>query len=257
MTTPVFDLSGKTALVTGASRGIGRAIALALAAAGAQVAITSRKPAGLFETADEIQASGGRALAINAHNGNREQIASLVDQIVSQFGTIDILVNNAATNPHFGPLLEAEDSMWAKTIEVNVMGNVWLCQRIVPLMRASGGGKVINVASVNGLRPGRWQGVYSATKAAVINLTQTLAVELAPDNIQVNAIAPGLVETKFASAIWENDVLRDAVVGRTPANRIGQPEDIAGIAVYLASQASAFTTGQTFIVDGGLSVPML
>ncbi|MDL1902210.1 SDR family oxidoreductase, partial [Anaerolineae bacterium CFX9] len=173
------------------------------------------------------------------------------------YGRIDILVNNAATNPHFGPVLEAEDSLWQKTIEVNLMGNVWLTQAVVPAMRSAGGGKIINIASVNGLRPGRMQGIYSITKAGLINLTQTLAMELADDNIQVNAIAPGLIQTKFARAIWENDLLMDEMMKRIPQRRLGQPGDIAGIAVFLASSASDFATGQTFVIDGGITIPML
>ncbi|MCB9455815.1 MAG: glucose 1-dehydrogenase [Anaerolineaceae bacterium] len=252
-----FNLEGKVAIVTGASRGIGQAIAGRLAGAGAKVVISSRKQDGLDPVAEGIRANGGEARAIAAHNGDKAALVSLVRQTVAAYGRVDILVNNAATNPHFGTLLEAEDSMWQKTIEVNLMGNVWLTQAAVKVMRANGGGKIINVASVNGLRPGRMQGIYSITKAAVINLTQTLAMELGSDNIQVNAIAPGLVQTKFAQAIWDNDDLLNGVLARTPVGRIGQPEDIAGIALYLASPASNFATGQVFVVDGGATIPML
>jgi len=177
-----------------------------------------------------------------------------VKRAVEAYGGVDILVNNAATNPHFGTLLEAEDSLWQKTIEVNIMGNIWLTQAVVPLMRQRGGGKIINIASINGLHPGRMQGIYSATKAAVINLTQTLAMELAGDHIQVNAIAPGLVKTKFAQAIWGNDVLLEEIIRRTPAGRMGEPDDIAGMALYLASRAADFATGQVFVIDGGVTV---
>ncbi len=255
--TPSFDLSGKVAVVTGASRGIGEAIASVYAKAGAKVVISSRKQEGLDEVAQAIRASGGEITPIVAHNGDKAALQALVKAAVDTYGRLDILVNNAATNPHFGTLLEAEDSMWQKTIEVNIMGNIWLCQAAVPVMRANGGGKIINVASVNGIRPGSMQGIYSMTKAGVISLTQTLAMELAGDNIQVNAIAPGLVKTKFARAIWENEMLYKSITGRTPAGRIGEPDDIAGIALYLGSPASAYTTGQTFVIDGGLSVPML
>ncbi|MCL4256359.1 MAG: SDR family oxidoreductase, partial [Anaerolineae bacterium] len=168
-----------------------------------------------------------------------------------------ILVNNAATNPHFGLMLDAEDSMWQKTLEVNIMGNVWLTQAVVADMRKHGGGKIVNVASVNGIRPGGFQGIYSMTKAAVISLTKTLAMELAGDNIQVNAIAPGLIKTKFAQAIWDNENLHEGVIGRTPMGRIGEPDEIAGIAMYLASPASSFATGQVFVVDGGITIPMI
>lgn len=252
-----FDLTGRVALVTGASRGIGQAIAERLAEAGARVVISSRKLEGLEAVAEGIRARGGEALAVVAHNGDKAALRRLAEGAVEAFGRIDILVNNAATNPHFGPLLEAEDSLWQKTIEVNIMGAVWLAQAVVPHLRAAGGGKIINVASINGLRPGRLQGIYSMTKAALINLTQTLAMELGIDNIQVNAIAPGLVRTKFARVIWENEEIVRQIVERTPAGRIGEPEDIAGIALYLASPASAYTTGQVFVIDGGSTIPML
>lgn len=248
---------GKVALITGASRGIGQAIAEAYAAAGAKVVLSSRKADGLNTAADAIRSAGGEALAVTAHNGDKAALQALVKSAMEAYGRIDVLVNNAATNPHFGTLLEAEDSLWQKTLEVNLMGNVWLTQAVVPVMKAQGGGKIVNIASVNGIRPGRMQGIYSITKAAVINLTQTLAMELADANIQVNAIAPGLVQTRFAQAIWENESLREGIVDRTPAGRIGQPNDIAGMALYLAAPASDWTTGQVFVVDGGLSIPMI
>jgi NAD(P)-dependent dehydrogenase (short-subunit alcohol dehydrogenase family) len=254
----LFDVSGKVAIITGGSRGIGQAIATRFAEAGVKVVISSRKQEGLDVVAEAIRAAGGTVTAIAAHNGNKEALQTLVAQTVEAYGTVDILVNNAATNPHFGTLLEAEDSMWQKTLEVNVMGNVWLTQAVVNVMRQhKHGGKIINVASVNGIRPGRMQGIYSVTKAGVINLTQTLAMELAEDNIQVNAIAPGLVKTQFAKAIWSNDSLMEGVIARTPAHRMGEPDDIAGIALFLASPASSFATGQVFVIDGGVTVPMI
>lgn len=253
----LFNIRGKVAIITGASRGIGLSIAQRYAEAGAKVVISSRKQDSLDEIAGEMRAAGHDVRAIAAHNGEKTALKALVDQTVAAYGWVDILVNNAATNPHFGTLLEAEDSLWQKTIEVNLMGNVWLTQAAVAVMRANGGGKIINVASVNGLRPGTFQGIYSITKAAVINLTQTLAMELASDNIQVNAIAPGLIKTKFAQAIWENETMLEGVVRRTPAGRIGEPDEIAGMAVYLASPAASYTTGQVFIVDGGLTIPMI
>ncbi len=252
--TNLFDLSGKVAIVTGASRGIGQAIAERYAEAGAKVVISSRKQDGLDAVVKGITNKGGTALAVTAHNGQKEALQALAQAAIDAFGRIDILVNNAATNPHFGTLLEAEDSLWQKTIEVNIMGNMWLTQAVVKHMKAQGGGKIINVASINGIRPGRMQGIYSMTKAAIISLTQTLAMELAGENIQVNAIAPGLVQTKFASAIWANDDLLNEILRRTPAGRIGQPDDIAGIAVYLASGVSSFATGQVFVVDGGVTL---
>lgn len=252
--TNLFDLTGKVAIVTGASRGIGQAIAERYAEAGAKVVISSRKPEALDVVAQDIIDKGGTALAVPAHNGQKEALQALAQATIDAFGRVDILVNNAATNPHFGTLLEAEDSLWQKTIEVNIMGNMWLTQAVVKHMKVQGAGKIINVASINGLRPGRMQGIYSMTKAAIISLTQTLAMELASDGIQVNAIAPGLVQTKFASAIWANDDLLTEILRRTPAGRIGQPDDIAGIAIYLASGVSSFATGQTFVIDGGVTL---
>ncbi len=248
-----FDLTGRVAIVTGASRGIGKAIAEAYARAGAKVVLASRKQNALDEAAEAIRAAGGEAIGIVAHNGDKDALYALVERTVAHYGGLDILVNNAATNPHFGSLLEAADSYWQKTIEVNLMGNVWLSQAAVKAMRAKGGGKIINVASIVGLTPGRYQGIYSITKAAVISLTKTLAVELGADNIQVNAIAPGLVQTKFAQALWGNPELLDQVLARTPAGRIGQPRDITGAALYLASAASDFTTGAVFVLDGGVT----
>lgn len=252
-----FNLKDKVAIITGASRGIGLAIAEAYAAAGVKVVLSSRKQEQLDEAAAQIKANGGEAVGVAAHNGDKAALQALAAAAVDHYGGVDILVNNAATNPHFGALLDAEDSLWQKTIEVNIMGNLWLTQAVVPHLRARGGGKIINVASVNGIRPGAMQGIYSMTKAAVISLTQTLAMELAADHIHVNAIAPGLVKTKFARVLWENPMIMDAVVGRTPVGRIGEPQDIAGIALYLASPASNFTTGQVFVVDGGMSIPLL
>ncbi|PJF40763.1 MAG: glucose 1-dehydrogenase [Chloroflexi bacterium] len=255
----VFDITGKVAIITGASRGIGFAIATHFAEAGAKVTLSSRKQDGLDAAAAEIRASHETAdvLPVAAHNGDKIALQALVQKTVETYGRIDILVNNAATNPHFGTLLDAEDSLWHKTIEVNVMGNVWLTQAVVPIMIQHGGGKIINIASVNGIRPGSMQGIYSMTKAAIISLTQTLAMELASDNIQVNAIAPGLIQTKFARAIWDNEALLSRVMNRTPAGRIGQPDDMVGIAHFLASAASDYATGQVYVVDGGLTVPMI
>jgi NAD(P)-dependent dehydrogenase (short-subunit alcohol dehydrogenase family) len=254
----MFDISGKVAIVTGGSRGIGQAIAECYAQAGARVVISSRKQDGLDTAAEKIRAHGGEVLPVAAHNGDKAALQALVGTTMATYGRIDILVNNAATNPQFGTLLEAEDSLWQKTIDVNIMGNVWLTQAVVKVMRQQeAGGKIINVASVAGLRPGSMQGIYSMTKAAVVSLTQTLAMELAGDHIQVNAIAPGVIKTRFASALWDNDAIAEPLLNRTPQHRFGEPNDIAGIALYLASPASNFATGQVFVVDGGISVPML
>lgn len=253
----LFDIRGKVAIITGASRGIGKAITACYAQAGAKVVISARKQESLEEAAEEIRADGGDVLPVVAHNGDKIALQALVAAACDAYGQVDILVNNAATNPHFGTLLEAEDSLWQKTIEVNIMGNLWLTQAVVPVMRQHGGGKIINITSVNGLRPGAMQGIYSMTKAAIISLTRTLAMELADDHIQVNAIAPGLARTKFASAIWSDESLAEAVINRTPQRRIGEPGDFAGLALYLAAPASDFATGEVFVIDGGLSIPLI
>jgi NAD(P)-dependent dehydrogenase (short-subunit alcohol dehydrogenase family) len=222
-----FDLTGKVAIVTGASRGIGQAIAECYAGAGAKVVLSSRKQEGLNSVVEAIRARGGEAIGIAAHNGDKTALQALAQKTIETFGRVDILVNNAATNPHFGALLDAEDSLWQKTIEVNIMGMVWLTQAVVPVLRQNGGGKIINVASINGLRPGRLQGIYSMTKAVVISLTQTLAMELGineihlgvlmTDNMEIGMITPpvglnlyvasgisrlGLTETTKAFAPW-------------------------------------------------------
>jgi NAD(P)-dependent dehydrogenase (short-subunit alcohol dehydrogenase family) len=255
--TSLFDISGKVAIITGASRGIGQSIAEEFAKAGAKVVLASRKQPDLDKVMETIKAQGGEALAIAAHTGQKQTLIDLVQKTVDTYGRVDILVNNAATNPHFGNILEAEDSIWMKTIEVNLMGNVWLSQAVVPHMKQQGGGKIINVASIVGLNPGNWQGVYSVTKAAVISLTKTLAMELGPDNIQVNAIAPGLIQTKFAQVLWENEKMLDHVIASTPVKRIGQPIDIAALALWLASPAASFATGAVFTSDGGFTLGSL
>ncbi|MEZ4664991.1 MAG: glucose 1-dehydrogenase, partial [Caldilineaceae bacterium] len=246
-----FDLSHKVALITGASRGIGEAIAKTYAAAGATVILSSRKQEGLETVAAEIQAAGGRAIPIAAHTGDSRAVQALVEQVVQQVGGVDILVNNAATNPHFGPIMTSEESHWDKILDVNVKGYFRMVQACAPLMQARGGGKVINMASVAGRTPLAGMGIYCVSKAAVIMLTEVLAAELAADNIQVNAIAPGFIKTQFSSAIWANPAINDAVVAAIPQKRIAAPEELTGIALYLASAASSFTTGATITVDGG------
>ncbi len=269
-----FDLTGKVALITGASRGIGAAVAQAYVSAGAQVVISSRKLENVQVVADELNtAYPGRVLPLQAHAGRREETERLVAETVEHFGRLDIAVNNAATNPHFGlvgeaeavldaprhphfgPLLTSEPSHWEKILEVNVQGYFWLCQLAAQQMQRQGsGGKIINMASVAGLRPGPMMGIYSISKAAVIMMTQVLAAELGADNIQVNAIAPGFIKTKFSRALWDNPMLAQEIESRTPAGRIAEPEEVAGIALYLASPASDFTTGGVFTVDGGYTL---
>lgn len=246
-----FRLDGKVALITGASRGIGAAIAQSYAAAGASVVLASRKQAGLDEVAAAIHAAGGEALAVATHTGDSGALDALIAQAADRYGGIDILVNNAATNPHFGPLLEAEESHWEKTLDVNVQGYMRLVRACVPAMRARGGGKIINVASIAGLHPQPGMGVYCVSKAAVIMLTQVLAAELARDNIQVNALAPGYIKTRFSQALWDDPALNQALLAQIPQGRMAAAGELTGIALYLAAPASSYTTGAVFVVDGG------
>ncbi|WP_420630410.1 glucose 1-dehydrogenase [Candidatus Leptofilum sp.] len=248
---PDFDLTGKVALVTGASRGIGQAIAEAYAAAGAKVVLASRKQAALDEVAELISSKGGEALPIAAHTGDDAAINELVAKATEAFGGIDIVVNNAATNPHFGPMLTAEESHWDKILDVNVKGYFRVAKGCVPSMRARGGGKIINIASIAGLAPQPGMGVYCVSKVAVLMMTEVLAAELAADNIQVNAIAPGFIKTKFSAAIWSNPQLNEMVMKQIPQGRMAAPEELTGMALYLASDASSFTTGATMLIDGG------
>lgn len=246
-----FSLAGKVAIVTGASRGIGEAIAMMFARAGAKVILASRKIDGLAAVAGAIRTSGGEATTVVANMGNADAAQALVQQAVATYGGVDIVVNNAGTNPHFGPLLSSEESMWDKTLDVNLRGYFRLIREAVPSMAARGGGKVVNIASVAGIAPQPGMGLYCITKAGDVMLTQVLAVELAAQNIQVNAIAPGFIKTQFSQAIWGNPALNDAVIAHTPAKRMGTVEEIASMALYLASPASNFTTGQVIAVDGG------
>jgi NAD(P)-dependent dehydrogenase (short-subunit alcohol dehydrogenase family) len=245
-------LKDKVVVVTGASRGIGEAIARAAVDAGAKVVLASRKQADLDRVAGALPSD--RVLAVACHTGKAEDVDALFAKALDKFGRVDGAVNNAATNPYFGPLLDTPDAAIEKTIEVNVRGYLYVARAFVKHARSrEGGGSIVNIASVAGTRAAPMQGIYGATKAAVISMTQTLAFELGSSKIRVNAIAPGLVETKFASAIVQNPMLRDHVVGRTPLQRHAQPAEIAGAAVYLLSDAASFTTGSLMVVDGGLT----
>jgi NAD(P)-dependent dehydrogenase (short-subunit alcohol dehydrogenase family) len=249
-----FSLEGKTAIITGASRGIGRAIALRLAQAGAKVAVSSRTLEHVQQVADEIRAAGGEALALQAHVGQTDDVVALVERTLATYGRIDIAVNNAATNPHFGPLLTADESQWDKILDTNAKGCFRVCQAVVPHMEVQGSGKIINMASIAGLRPSPGMGVYCVSKAAIIMLTQVLALELGPANIQVNAIAPGVIKTRFSQLLWQTPQFAEPIRSRLPLGRFGEPEDVAGLALYLASPASDYVTGGVFVVDGGLNV---
>jgi NAD(P)-dependent dehydrogenase (short-subunit alcohol dehydrogenase family) len=247
-------LRDRVALITGASRGIGRAIALRFAQAGAAAVVCSRKLDGVQAVADEIKASGGEALAVQAHVGKADDVNALVARTLEAFGRVDIAVNNAATNPHFGPLLAADEGQLAKILDTNLMGVFRVCRAVAPLMEKQGGGKIINVASIAGLRPSPGMGAYGISKAAILMLTQTLALELGHAHIQVNAIAPGVIKTQFSSLLWQTPTIAEPILNRTPLGRLGEPEDVAGLAFYLASPASDFVTGGVFVVDGGLNV---
>lgn len=246
-----FDLTDKVALITGGSRGIGLAIAEAYVAAGARVAVAGRKQETIDAAAESLRRAGGDVLGVAAHTGDSAAVTALVERVAGHFGGIDILVNNAATNPHFGPFLMAEDSHWDKILDVNVKGYFRVAKACIPHMRERGGGKIINMASVAGLEPQPMMGVYCVSKAAVLMMTEVMAAEVAADNIQVNAIAPGFVKTKFSQVLWSTPQIHDSLVQSVPQRRMAEPEEIAGAAVFLASAASSFTTGATLVVDGG------
>ncbi|MDP6836777.1 MAG: glucose 1-dehydrogenase [Candidatus Marinimicrobia bacterium] len=249
-----FDLTGKVAIVTGGSRGIGKSIANCFATAGANVVIASRKKEGLDKAAKGIKKGGASVLTVATHTGDDEAVQSLASKTIDTFGAIDIVVNNAATNPHFGPLFGSDESHWDKIWEVNVKGYYKVANACLKTMKERGGGKIINMASILGKIPGSGMGIYSISKAAVIMLTKVMAQELAKDNIQVNAIAPGFVKTDFSRTLWQNEKLHDTIVRGIPQGRMADPDEIVGIALYLASSTSDYTTGETIFVDGGQSL---
>ncbi|MBL0198316.1 MAG: glucose 1-dehydrogenase [Myxococcales bacterium] len=247
------SLDGRVAVVTGASRGIGQAIAKSLVDAGAKVVCASRKIEGLQAVTSAL---GPNAHAIAAHTGRAADCDALIAAAVERFGQVDYLVNNAASNPYFGPLLETDAGAWDKTFEVNVKGYFWMIRAFVRHLRARGAesGAVVSVASVAGLESAPMMGAYGMTKAAVISMTKTLAYELGGSNIRVNAIAPGFVDTRFAAAIVQNESLLSEVVKKTPLGRVARPEEIAGGVVYLLSDAASYLTGHTLVIDGGMTV---
>ena len=244
MSTPFITLKDKVAIITGASRGIGEAIAVRFAEAGASVVLAARKPDALHAVAERINASGGKAIAVAAHTGKLDDIKALVAKALETFGKVDVVVNNAATNPYFGPMIDIEDPAWDKTFEVNVKGYFMLAREVIThLQKRNAPGSIVNITSITGMRGAPLQGVYGMTKAAVISMTQTLSQELGGAGIRVNAIAPGLVETRFAATLVQNEELKQHVVSRTSLNRHAQPDEIAGAALYLASDASSYVTG--------------
>ena len=246
-----FTLTDRVIVVTGASRGIGEAIARTAADAGAAVVLASRKQEGVDAVAKAIAEAGGTALAVATHVGRPEEVAALFARATAELGGVHGLVNNAATNVYFGPMLGIDEGAWDKIFEVNLKGYFYATREFVAA--AKQGGSVVNVASVTGMRAAPLQGVYGMTKAAVISMTKSLAAELGPAGFRVNAIAPGLVETRFASAIVEDATLRGHFVDRTALGRHAQPDEIAGAALYLLSDASSYMTGQVIVVDGGMT----
>ncbi len=251
MPTTLFDLSGRVALITGASRGIGEATARLLAEQGAHVVLASRKQEELDKVAASIQAAGGKATAIAAHQGDSAALHHLVERITAEIGRLDILVNNAATNPYFGHITDTDMGMVEKTLQVNIKGYFELSSLAAKLMRLQGGGAIVNIASINGEKPAMFQGIYSITKAAVINMTQAFARECGPWKVRVNAVLPGLTDTKFASALIKNEPIRRSITDNLPLQRVAQPQEIAPAVLFLASDAASYVTGTTLVVDGG------
>jgi len=247
----LFDLSGKIAIVTGASRGIGAEIARLLAAHGAHTIVSSRKQADCQVVVDEIVAASGSATAVACHIGELEQIEALFAHVERQHGRLDVLINNAATNPYFGPITETDPAIFQKTVDVNIRGYFYMCSHGARLMARNGGGAIVNVASVNGVVPGFQQGIYSITKAAVISMTKAFAVECAEAGVRCNALLPGLTDTKFASVLVNTPTILRQALAHVPMRRVAQPSEMAGAALYLASSASSYTTGAALNVDGG------
>ncbi|TAM09411.1 MAG: SDR family oxidoreductase [Nevskiaceae bacterium] len=250
--TLLFNLEGRVALVTGASRGIGEASARLLAQHGAHVVLVSRRQDALDRVAATITASGGKATAIAAHTGDSAARIALIEKVAQDFGRLDILVNNAATNPHFGHISETPETMVDKTIEVNIKGYFQLSALASRLMKKNGRGAIVNIASVNGVKPGMFQGIYSITKAAVINMSQAFAKECAPWGVRCNAVLPGLTDTKFASALTQDEKIYNRVMDIIPLRRMAQPGEIAAAVLFLASDAASYVTGTTLTVDGGM-----
>jgi dehydrogenase/reductase SDR family protein 4 len=250
MNLSLFSLEGKVAVISGASRGIGHASALALADAGASVVVASRKIADLEKVAEEIKAKGVKSMATAAHIAKIEDSKALTEQVMKAFGRIDILMNNAGTNPYYGPIMNQDEKTYDITMNVNLKGLFFLSQLAARIMKAQGGGCIINTASIGGLRAGDL-GVYSVTKAAVIMLTQVMAKEWGQYKIRVNAIAPGIIKTRLSEALWKDPAVSAKAVAQIPMMRLGEPEEVAGAVVFLASKAGSYITGETIVIDGG------
>ena len=246
-----FDLTGKAALVTGSTRGIGLAIAEALARHGARVAVSSRRPEACERAREQIVALGGEAIGVPCNVSFKEQLQALVDATLEAFGAIDVLICNAGINPYFGPLAEITDDAYDRIMNTNVRSNLWLCNMVLPQMAARGGGAAVIVSSIAALGGTRWLGAYGISKAADVALARNLAVEWGPKNVRVNCLAPGIIKTEFARALYEDPAVEARALRKYPLGRLGEPDDVAGAAVFLASRAGAFVTGQTLVIDGG------
>ena len=250
----LFDLHGKVAIVTGSSRGIGRAIAARLAQHGAKVVVSSRDQNAVDEAAAAIAAEGGETLGIAAHIGHKDQLEALVARTVEKWGGVDILVCNAAVNPYYGPLSGIGDEAYDRIQNSNVRSSLWLSNMVFPSMAQRGGGSAIYLSSIAGLKGSDALGAYAISKAALMQLARNLAIEWGPRGIRANCLAPGIVRTEFARALWDNPKIAEPTIATTPLRRLGEPDDVAGAAVFLASRAGAFVTGQSIVIDGGVTI---
>ena len=250
----LFELNNKIAVVTGASKGIGKAIAMALGRQGATVVVSSRKQDAVDETATAFKHLGINATGMACHMGDLAQVRHLIAEVDKKFGGIDIIVNNAAINPVFGPIVDTDMTVFDKIMDVNVKGPLELCKLAYPIIKKRGGGSIINISSIEGLTPGHGLGLYSISKATLIAATKVLAREWGPDHIRANVICPGLVKTKFSEALTSSEKIMKMVMARQALPMVAEPEDIAGLALYLASDASRFSTGAVYTLDGGLTI---
>jgi NAD(P)-dependent dehydrogenase (short-subunit alcohol dehydrogenase family) len=249
-----FSLKGKTAIVTGSSRGIGRAVAVAYARAGARVVVSSRKVDACLAVVEQLRGEGLEATAIGCNISRKDEVLSLVDQTEKTYGPVDVLVCNAAVNPYYGPMSGISDEAFSKVMDVNIRSNLWLVNRVAPGMAERGGGSVVIISSIAGLTGSRVLGAYAISKAADMQLARNLALEWGKQGVRVNCIAPGLIKTDFAKALWDNPKTLAAALASSPLNRIGEPDDIAGAALLLGSDAGRFITGTTIVIDGGVMV---
>lgn len=248
-----FSLKGKVALITGASRGIGQAVAIGLAQAGADIAIASRKLPDLEKVAEQVRKTGRKCLPVAAHVARVEEINNLVGQVMAEYGKIDILVNNAATNPTMASAMDVDERAWDSIMNLNLRGLFFLSQAVARLMKEKGGGKIINISSIAGISPDLLP-VYSISKAGVIMATKVMAQQWAQYNIRVNAVAPGLTKTRFSEALWKNPDILKLAMGKTPMARVADPEEMVGAILYLAADASSYVTGQVIAIDGGATI---